>query len=165
MRKRTKLFTSTPLSVPQEKNLSEDANVALKKWNILKRHLDDDYQHIRFMLNMPLSKWLQWNDDDPIFRYMHSKACQPRIKYREEDEHVLEVIRVQSNCPLNFDDIQLTEELKQNVECVFLNPCEYMKNSHLIRYISPPFIFPKDRLGKAKTVNNSNSLIHQFRKS
>ena len=65
-----------------------------RKWELIKELLDKELLDIKNACNMPLSKWLQWDTEDPTMIYMSSRKCQLRKSFRENDKRVLDVIEL-----------------------------------------------------------------------
>ena len=101
---------------------------------------------------MPLSKWLQWDTEDPTMIYMSSRKCQLRKSFRENDKRVLDVIELHKRCPIKLEDINLSDQLKITIETLFMNPSNEMKESNVLMSMFPPNNFSKDRMG----INNNN---------
>ena len=131
---------------------SRDEDVSKKKdvdrkWELIKEHLDKELLDIKNACNMPLSKWLQWDTEDPTMIYMSSRKCQLRKLFRENDKRVLDVIELHKRCPIKLEDINLSDQLKRTIENLFMNPSNEMKESNVLMSMFPPNNFPKDRIG------------------
>ena len=123
-----------------------------RKWELIKELLDKELLDIKNACNMPLSKWLQWDTEDPTMIYMSSRKCQLRKSFRENDKRVLDVIELHKRCPIKLEDINLSDQWKRTIEILFMNPSNEMKESNVLMPMFPPNNFPKDRIG----INNNN---------
>ena len=115
------------------------------EWTILKIYLDYELGSIKTVTDMPLSKWIRFDDEE--MEKIYSNGYPSRLFFRDNDQRVLSVIKMKNDSEKQFKEVEISDSLRYNILNVFLNPSQKLEHSDFMLRISPPNFFPRDSIG------------------
>ena len=129
-----------------------------EKWRRAEEALEGELQSIKAVEYMPLDRWARWDKERAgRFCWAGEGGMTLQNRFRETDARVLSVMEGHQKRRVSCADVQLSISLTAKVEEVFLGP--NIADSELMRMISPPHQFPRDRIGKDILIGYERQLL------